>query len=120
MLQPQDENPSRGIFCRLIVASVLAMQDDNRRNTIGSQVKNLRKIRGLTQDDLIARCDLLGFELAQNTLAKIETGTRGVSDLEMILFSKALRVDLNELVPAKLPAWKKDLRPPSARSKVEN
>jgi len=96
------------------------MQDDDRRNTIGSQVQKLRNLKELTQDDLIARCDLLGFELAQNTLAKIETGTRGVSDLEMILFSKALRVDLNELVPAKLPAWKKDLRPPSARSKVEN
>jgi len=95
------------------------MQSDQRRNTIGSQVQKIRKLRGLTQDDLIARCDLLGFELAQNTLAKIETGVRGVSDLEMILFSRALRVDLNDLVPSELPAWKKDLRPPSARPKDE-
>lgn len=50
----------------------------------------------------------------QATLSQIETGSRGVSDLEMIILAKALRVDLIKLVPEELPAWEKDLRPPTA------
>ena len=41
---------------------------------------------------------------------------RGVSDLEMVLLAKALRVKLDELVPCELPAWRKDLRPPTAKA----
>ena len=49
----------------------------------------------------------------------IEPGLRGVSDLEMVHLSKALRVKLDELVPGELPAWEKDLRPPTARADGE-
>ncbi|NJM38283.1 MAG: hypothetical protein HC845_10730 [Akkermansiaceae bacterium] len=46
---------------------------------------------------------------------KIERGIRGVSDLEMYLLAKALRVGMDNLVPTKIPAWKKDTRPPSVK-----
>ena len=53
---------------------------------------------------------------AGGTISHIETGLRGVSDLEMVLLAKALRVDLDELVPGELPAWEKDLRSPTAKA----
>ena len=58
----------------------------------------------------------LGFDIGRSTISHIETGVRGVSDLEMVLLAKALRVKLDELVPGELPPWRKDLRPPTARA----
>ncbi len=84
------------------------------RNAIGGQVQKHRARQNLTQLDLAGRCNLLGFDIGRETISQIERGARGVSDLEMILLSKALRVDLTDLVPKILPKWKKDLRPPNA------
>lgn len=75
----------------------------------------LREAAGLNQDDLAARCDLLGFHLSRSGVSHIETGFRGVSDLEMVLLAKALRVPLEALIPSELPAWAKDTRSPRAR-----
>jgi len=47
-----------------------------------------------SQDDLAARCTRLGFDIGRGTISRIETGLRGVSDLEMVLLAKALRVKL--------------------------
>ena len=69
---------------------------------------------GISQDDLAARCTRQGFDIGRGTISHIETGLRGVSDLEMVLLAKALRVKPDELVPGQLPAWRKDLRPPTA------
>lgn len=80
---------------------------------IGAQVRSLRAKQGMSQEDLIARCGLLQFELGQPAVSQIENGMRGVSDLEMILLAKALRVSVIELVPDELPQWKKDTRPPN-------
>ena len=77
-------------------------------------MRRLRSAAGLTQEEFAARCFVLGFEISGGGLSYIETGVRGVSDLEMALLARALRVPLGELVPARLPKWRKDLRPPTA------
>lgn len=84
------------------------------RNAIGGQVRKIRSANGMTQENLAGRCNLQGFDIGRETISQIERGIRGVSDLEMILLARALRVKLNELVPKELPVWKKDLRPPLA------
>jgi transcriptional regulator with XRE-family HTH domain len=66
------------------------------------------------QDDLAARYTLLGFEIGRSTVSHIETGLRGVSDLEMVMLANALRVPVTELIPVKRPRWKTDIRPPTA------
>jgi len=40
------------------------------------------------------RCARLGFDIGRGTISHIETGLRGVSDLEMVFLAKALRVKL--------------------------
>ena len=81
---------------------------------IGPQVRRLRTSGKLTQDELAARCAVAGFDIGRASVSHIETGLRGVSDLEMVLLAKALRVPVTALVPAELPEWRKDLRPPTA------
>lgn len=83
------------------------------RNMVGVQVRRLRSTKNLTQEELAARCAVAGFDIGRASVSHIETGLRGVSDLEMVLLAKALRVPIAALVPAALPAWRKDMRPPN-------
>ena len=92
----------------------MAGQRKRSRNIVGPQVRRLRSAADLTQDELAARCFVLGFEIAGGSVSHIETGVRGVSDLELVLLARALRVPIDELVPTELPKWHKDLRPPTA------
>ena len=90
------------------------MSEPLARNAIGPQIQKQRAKLKLTQQDLAARCNLLGFEIGRESVSQIERRARGVSDLEMILLARALRIDIKELIPSELPKWKKDLRPPNA------
>ena len=51
------------------------------------------------QRDLCARCQVAGFDLSRESLAKIESGFRVVSDAEVVLLAWALRVPLLTLFP---------------------
>lgn len=83
-------------------------------NAIGGLLQKVRKEQGFTQQSLATKCNLVGLDIGRETISQIERGVRGVSDLEMILLSKALKVEIGRLVPKILPRWKKDLRPPNA------
>jgi transcriptional regulator with XRE-family HTH domain len=95
------------------------MQEGRARNIIGPQVRKLRIAAGVGQDDLAARCSRLGFDVSRSTISHIETGFRGVSDLEMVILAKALRSTLDQLVPSKLPRWAKDRRSPKLNKPEE-
>ena len=69
------------------------------RNVVGPQVRALRKAQRLMQRDLCARCQVAGFDLSRESLAKIESGFRVVSDTEVVLLARALRVPLLTLFP---------------------
>lgn len=51
----------------------------------------------MTQEDLTARCNLLKWNISRGTLAKIESQVRRVTDEEVALLAKALRVEIKEL-----------------------
>ncbi len=69
------------------------------RNLVGAQVRALRRAQRLMQKDLCARCQAAGFDLSRESLAKIESGFRVVSDTEVVLLAWALRVPLVVLFP---------------------
>ena len=69
------------------------------RNVVGAQVRSLRRAQRLLQRDLCARCQVAGFDLSRESLAKIESGFRVVSDTEVVLLAWALRVPLLTLFP---------------------
>lgn len=46
----------------------------------------------LTQKDLAARLELNGWKISRTTLAKIETGVRLVTDFEVVVLAKTLKV----------------------------
>lgn len=80
----------------------------NRQNIVGSICRSIRKKHGWKQHDLIARCQMMGWALSRETLAKIESGFRRVNDAEVALLARVLNtktevllnVPLDELLPA--------------------
>ena len=63
-------------------------------NVIGPQVRRIRQRQRMTQEELTARCNLVGWDISRGTLAKIESRVRKVSDFEVALMAKALKVEI--------------------------
>ena len=53
----------------------------------------------MTQEALAARCNVLKWDISRSTLAKIESQVRRVTDEEVALLAKALKVDVEQLYP---------------------
>lgn len=68
-----------------------------KQNTVGPQVRKIRYQKQMTQEMFTARCNRLGWDLSRGTLAKIEAQIRCVSDSELVILAKALRVPITEL-----------------------
>jgi transcriptional regulator with XRE-family HTH domain len=66
-------------------------------NLIGPNIREIRKRQNLSQKDLVARCNLLGWGISRGTLAKIESRTRKISDEEVLYFVKALKTEVGKL-----------------------
>ena len=65
---------------------------------IGPRLRSLREAEGLTQAELAARLQLAGWDISRETLAKVESQVRCVTDRELVRFAAALEVEPNELL----------------------
>ena len=66
-------------------------------NIVGPKIRQIRESKNLTQEELATRCNLLDWDITRSTLAKIESQVRRVTDEEILLLAKALKVNVNEL-----------------------
>lgn len=62
---------------------------------IGSNIQKARYGKGLTQDETIAKLQLMGIEISRITYAKIETNRINIRVSELIALSKIFDVDFN-------------------------
>lgn len=67
-------------------------------NISGNNLRRLRKAKGLTQAMLIAHCQLRGWQVSRETLAKIESGVRRVNDAEVALLVQVLGCAMDDLL----------------------
>ena len=68
------------------------------RNIIGPRVRQLRQSQGLTQKNLAEKLQLLGYDLTDLTVLRIENGTRFVADYEVKALAQVLGVSCGELL----------------------
>lgn len=68
-------------------------------NIIGPKVKQVRESQGMTQEELATRCNIINWDISRSTLAKIESQVRRVTDEEVALLAKALKVNIEKLYP---------------------
>lgn len=66
-------------------------------NVVGPQVRRLREAKKMSQEDFTARCNIVGLNISRSTLAKIESQVRRVTDEEVVLLAKALKVSVETL-----------------------
>ena len=71
----------------------------NTQNVVGPQIRKIRYKQGMTQEMFAAKCTVMGLELSRATLSKIEAQVRCVSDLELRMLAKILRVEVKDLYP---------------------
>jgi transcriptional regulator with XRE-family HTH domain len=55
-------------------------------------VKRLRKQQNLTQEDLAGRAAAVGWSISRDVVKRIERGEREVTDIDLRVLAKALRV----------------------------
>lgn len=72
--------------------------EDGRCNTSGSSIRELREAAGWSQEQLAGHLQLLGLNLNQKAISRIETGDRVVPDFELLFFSKVFHVSLYRLL----------------------
>ena len=69
------------------------------QNIVGTKLRAIRREKGLTQAMLAARCGMLGWDIGENTITKIETNVRCVVDAEIVCLATALDVLPEKLLP---------------------
>lgn len=82
------------MYVKLRIGAVIT----GRLNLAGSRVRKLRVASSLTQEQLAARCQTIGWDVTRSTLAKIEAGVRRLSDAEVVVLAKCLKVGIAELI----------------------
>ena len=68
-------------------------------NIVGPQIRRLRNAQGLSQPELAARCQRMGWDIGRDIIARIESRIRLVTDSEILFLARALRASVAELFP---------------------
>ena len=72
-----------------------------KANVIGQNVAKFRYQRNWTQEELVAKLQLLGCYMTRDILANIETQRRIVSDIQVWFFAGVFQIPIPELFPVK-------------------
>lgn len=67
-------------------------------NRVGTHLSWLRKQKKLTQEQLVARMQLLGCDITRSALAKIEVGQRMLCPDELKALRSALSVSYDDIL----------------------
>ena len=65
---------------------------EDKFNIIGSQIKSIRKSEKITQEDLCARMQVMGYQIN-----RIENCNKFIADFEVLGFAKALNKSILDL-----------------------
>ena len=67
-------------------------------NIISAKLRKLRKKSKLSQEELAAQMQLLGIDITQPLISKIERNQRFVKDYEFVAICKILNISKKELL----------------------
>lgn len=68
------------------------------KNIIGARITRIRKSQGMTQKELQQKLQACGRVLSVRTLSRIERQHIFAYDYDIVAFSEALDVDIDELI----------------------
>ncbi len=63
---------------------------------IGKNIRHLRNASGLTQDQTVAKLQLMDIQISKSTYAKLETNRMNIKVSELIALSKIFNADIRD------------------------
>ena len=66
-------------------------------NSVGNNIRKIREAKGMTQETLAAKLQLLGCDITRSAVAKIEVGQRHLYSDEIILIRKILNTTFDAI-----------------------
>lgn len=72
---------------------------DGSNNLCGCRIAEIRKSKKLSQRRLAIQMQLLGFDVDHYFIRRVENGERFVTDIDLVIFSRALNVPITQLFP---------------------
>ena len=69
-----------------------------KKNLCGDRIREARLKQRLSQSDLAAKIQVEGVTLERDSTSRIEIGTRFVTDYELKIFARVLRVNVEWLL----------------------
>ena len=71
---------------------------DGTNNLCGRRIAAIRKEKNISQRKLAIKMQLLGFDVDHYFIRRVENGERFVTDIDLVIFSRALNVPITELL----------------------
>ena len=72
-------------------------QDYGSANVVGKNIEKLRKERGISQREFIAKIQVMGCDINPTSYSKLEGQVRIATDKEIFVISKILNVPMEKL-----------------------
>ena len=71
---------------------------DGTNNVCGRRIARIRKEKKISQRKLAVKMQLMGFDVDHYFIRRVENGERFVTDIDLVIFSRALEVPVSELL----------------------
>lgn len=71
---------------------------DGTNNLCGRRIAAIRKEKKISQRKLAIKMQLLGFDVDHYFIRRVENGERFVTDIDLVIFSRALNVPITDLL----------------------
>ena len=75
---------------------------EKHRNVVGPQIRILRDKQDWSQPELATKCQLQGWNVSRDIIARVELQLRWVADFELMIFARVFGVTPNDLLPVRL------------------
>lgn len=73
---------------------------DGTNNLSGKKIALLRKERKLSQRKLAEKMQLMGYDVDHYFIRRVENGERFVTDIDLVIFSRALDIPITDMLSA--------------------
>lgn len=71
---------------------------DGSNNLCGKRIAQIRKEQGLSQRKLASKMQLLGYDVDNFFIRRVENGERFVTDIDLKIFCEALGIELKDIL----------------------
>lgn len=69
-----------------------------KKNLCGDRIREARVNKKMSQSELAAKMQTEGITLERDSISRIEIGTRFITDYELMIFAKVLKVNIEWLL----------------------